>query len=188
MLFTTAAGINDLKAANGQIVDDKKQQSHRGGGDEKPRRALGKFLHHGGQLEYEEDERVHKPHHHGAQPQLCEHTQRAAADRLKPWPQQGIIAEKAENEGRFLVCAEKKAEDRRGGKAAPRIARAAFLARGQQRGGGEDRPDVGGQRQDAAEPQKGDGERAEHAAERQLMRFLCHITDIRAPSRRGARW
>ena len=99
-----------------------------------------------------------------------------------------IISERAQLLMPYHALQDAYEEERRGGKAAPGVARVALLTRGKPRGGGEDGPDVGGQRQHAAEPQKGDGERAEHAAERQLMRFLCHVTGIRAPSRRGARW
>ena len=193
-LFTTAVAIDDRQPVDEQIVDEKEQQPHRRRRPQQPRCALGKLLHHGGELKDKDDERVHDAHTHGAETELRQKPQRFGRDRVKVRLHEGIIAEKAKNEGRFLIRAEKKSQDRRRGKAAPCVAFAAFLARGQKRSRCEDRPGVGRERDDAAEPEEGDRERAQHAAERQFMCFLCqssnHIafTDIPAPSRRGARW
>ena len=193
-LFTTAVAIDDRQPVDEQIVDEKEQQPHRCRRPQQPRCALGKLLHDGGELEDKDDERVHDAHAHGAETELRQKPQRFGRDRVKVRLHEGIIAEKAKNEGRFLIRAEKKSQDRRRGKAAPCVAFAAFLARGQKRSRCEDRPGVGRERDDAAEPEEGDRERAQYAAQRQFMCFLCqssnHIafTDIPAPSRRGARW
>ena len=193
-LFPTAVAIDDHQPVDEQIVDEKEQQPHRRRRPQQPRCALGKLLHHGGELKDKDDERVHDAHAHGAETELRQKPQRFGRDRVKIRLHEGIIAEKAKNEGRFLIRAEKKSQDRRRGKAAPCVAFAAFLARGQKRSRCEDWPGVGRERDDAAEPEEGDRERAQYAAERQFMCFLCqssnHIafTDIPAPSRRGARW
>lgn len=169
-----AVGVDDVDAVDGEIVDEKEHKARQNGGCEQPRRAPGNLLHHSGQLEHEEKERVQKPHRDGAEPELCRKAQHAGRYRVEFRLEQGIIAEKAEDERCFLVRAEQKAEEGRGGKAAPRIACPALLARDEQHRGGENGPEVGRERQHAAEPQKGNGERAEHAAERKFMRFPCH--------------
>lgn len=193
-LFTTAVAIDDRQPVDEQIVDKKEQKPHRRRRPQQPRCALGKLLHDSGELEDKNDERVHDAHTHGAEAELRKEPQRFGRDRVKIRLHEGIIAEKAEHKRCFLVRAEKKSQDCRRGKAAPCVAFAAFLARGQKRSRCEDRPGVGRERNDAAEPEEGDRERAQYAAQRQFMCFLCqnllHIafTDIPAPSRRGARW
>ena len=67
-----------------------------------------KLLHDGGELEDKNDERVHDAHAHGAEAELRKEPQRFGRDRVKIRLHEGIIAEKAKNESRFLVRAEKK--------------------------------------------------------------------------------
>ena len=107
-LFTTAVAIDDRQPVDEQIVDKKEQQPHRRRRPQQPSRALGKLLHHGGELKDKDDERVHDANTHGAEAELRKEPQRFGRDRVKIRLHEGIIAEKAKNEGRFLVRAEKK--------------------------------------------------------------------------------
>lgn len=107
-LFTTAAAIDDRQPVDEQIVDKKEQKPHRCRRPQQPRCALGKLLHDGGELEDKNDERVHNAHTHGAEAELRKEPQRFGRDRVKIRLHEGIIAEKAKNESRFLVRAEKK--------------------------------------------------------------------------------
>ena len=109
-LFTTAVAIDDRQPVDEQIVDEKEQQPHRRPSPtDSPTPALSReFLHDGGELEDKDDERVHDAHTHGAEAELRKEPQRFGRDRVKIRLHEGIIAEKAKNEGRFLIRAEKK--------------------------------------------------------------------------------
>ena len=168
----------DGETAQDQIVQHEKHKAHRGSQPEDDRCGPVKFCCQRVQPQDEQQNRVFCADRAHGDHQLAQKAQRPPGDGVQLRLEERIIAEEHEQQRRFAVGVQKRAENGDGCIAAPGDRAAAPLPHGQKHRRGQNGAGVHGQRQNAAETQKCGPQRGEHAAERKL---LCRCPHDAAP-------